>query len=182
MKCCIILLYQEALKMKNGTKALVALVLMSGICIAQQTENVVFGQYNISFNLDIKDPLTKALIKPIHNNGLTAYFCAFYPEKNPNYGGIVVTLASFDKDNAALGRNASDNAKMWLNGLTWKTTSNSTQWISLCWLNNRTELGFGGSPNMQREFDYIIKTLSVKQDGKEIYNVTDFRGPFAVSH
>ena len=157
------------------TIILVSLSLTTIENVSAITENVILDQYNISFDMNNKDISTKTYTEPTHNTtkdgiGLTSYVCILLNSTDI----LLVGILKYDTDmTSVLAKNATD--KFWLNGLTWMINKNVTimpsvtAWSAIMWPNNKTMLEFVGT-YPEKEFDRIKETLSVKENGKEIYN------------
>lgn len=159
------------------TLVLILLFFMAIENVSAINKKIILDKYNISFSLNTSDVLTQKSLEPIHENGYTGYACELIKSPGQKFGPAIM---QFDDDvTSALSHNASDsNTRLWLAGLYWMIDKNFaitpsvTGWSATVWLNNKTLLVFTGNI-LQEEFDRIRETLSVKENGKEIYQVSN---------
>lgn len=140
-------------------------------------ENINLDKYNISFSINTSDILTKEFLEPMHEKGDSVYVCELIKSPGQKFGlGIMQYEHGLTP---AQIRNVSDSkTQLWLAGMIWMIDTNFaitpsvTGWSATAWLNNKTMLAFSGNI-LQEEFDRIIETLSVKENGQEIYQVNE---------
>ena len=162
---------------KPVTLTLILLFFMAIENVSAINENILLDKYNISFSMNTSDVLIKKTLEPGHENGFTTYACELIKSPGQKFGPGIL---QFDNDvTSALLRNASDsNTRLWLAGLYWMIDKNFaitpsvTGWSATSWLNNKTMLTFTGNI-LEEEFDRIRETLSVKENGQEIYRVNE---------
>ena len=143
-------------------------------------ENLTLGHFSISFNVSEKAPFAKTCKGPtriatVDGIGMTSYQCGL---RNSTGGLLAFTIGQYDVNRASkLEPHVSDkDTKLWLEGLIWKIQTNLTfgstlrGWSASSWLNDKTTLIIDGT-YPEKELDRIRNTLSVKENGTEIYMV-----------
>ena len=159
---------------------MISLFFWGGGISAVMTQDVVLGEYNISFDLETNDTLNPIYQEPSRRSENAYAYTQYLGGLGTKPENLIsVSIIEYDKDvTTAQMRDVgtSDDKKLWLNGLVWETKNISVPWSSLpAWmstmvLNNKTVFSITG-PFPQTKFNEILETLSIKENGKEIYKV-----------